>query len=453
MSAMPPPRTRRLRPPARLPHTWWAASSLRARAVAVSAVSLVLVSAAGVQAATTHRTAVTTQSAGLLSLGPLTEVVLDELRSAPLVVTPLDTPVTGPRRTLAPTRLRLSPGTLPASAAAAYLFASHTVHSVAPQCRVSPYLLAAVGRAASDHGRWAGRGRDRDARAHAVRDTDGGTLDGDRRADHGVGPMQMLPAMWAAAGVDADGDGRRDPRDLDDAALAAAVYLCAASRSGTGATRVDRALLSWSSDPAFPRQAHRLARAYAGPAFAPAWAAARTSPSYAGSVTPSAAAVGFPSAPGTVDSSTRPDSDVRHTSTSRPASGTGRPAGGDPVGPSPTGPTPGGPPTTPTPSPTPTPTDSGSPTPTPTPAPQPAPESHSLSGRLTWRDDVWSVGGTPVEAGTQAQQLREAAADHDRDGTIESNLDELTGLLDTNVVVEVDESGHLLMVGTDPYSG
>ena len=39
------------------------------------------------------------------------------------------------------------------------------------------------------------------------------------------GWMQFMPATWAAYGVDADGDGRRDPADPDDAIHAAARYL------------------------------------------------------------------------------------------------------------------------------------------------------------------------------------------------------------------------------------
>ena len=42
--------------------------------------------------------------------------------------------------------------------------------------------------------------------------------------------MQFIPSTWTVVGVDADGDGRRDPQDIDDASLATAVYLCSGSR-------------------------------------------------------------------------------------------------------------------------------------------------------------------------------------------------------------------------------
>ena len=44
--------------------------------------------------------------------------------------------------------------------------------------------------------------------------------------DRAVGPMQFIPSTWSVVGVDADGDGQRNPQDIDDAALATAVYLC-----------------------------------------------------------------------------------------------------------------------------------------------------------------------------------------------------------------------------------
>ena len=38
--------------------------------------------------------------------------------------------------------------------------------------------------------------------------------------------MQFIPSTWSIVGVDADNDGQRNPQDVDDAALASAVYLC-----------------------------------------------------------------------------------------------------------------------------------------------------------------------------------------------------------------------------------
>jgi hypothetical protein len=92
----------------------------------------------------------------------------------------------------------------------------------------------------SNHGRFGGNALDSDGVAQpgifgvalngkgvsVIRDTDAGLLDGDTSYDRAVGPMQFIPSTWSVVGVDADNDGQRNPQDIDDAALAAAVYLC-----------------------------------------------------------------------------------------------------------------------------------------------------------------------------------------------------------------------------------
>lgn len=60
-----------------------------------------------------------------------------------------------------------------------------------------------------------------------VSDTDDGLVDGDAEYDRAVGPMQFIPATWETLGQDGDGDGARNPQDIDDAALSAARLLCA----------------------------------------------------------------------------------------------------------------------------------------------------------------------------------------------------------------------------------
>ena len=60
----------------------------------------------------------------------------------------------------------------------------------------------------------------------AISDSDAGVYDNDTQWDRAVGPMQFIPSTWQVVGVDADDDASRNPQDIDDAALAAAVYLC-----------------------------------------------------------------------------------------------------------------------------------------------------------------------------------------------------------------------------------
>lgn len=132
-------------------------------------------------------------------------------------------------------------GDIPAVALAAYQRAESLIGSADDRCHLSWQLLAAIGRVESDHGRFDGSALDEDGRTSPaiigpalngkrrttlIRDTDAGLLDGDVDFDHAVGPMQFIPSTWAVVGVDADSDGARDPQDIDDAALGAAVYLC-----------------------------------------------------------------------------------------------------------------------------------------------------------------------------------------------------------------------------------
>ncbi len=66
-------------------------------------------------------------------------------------------------------------------------------------------------------------------RFDAIPDTDAGLIDGDTEWDRAVGPMQLLPETWRSWHVDANADGTEDPQNIDDAAVAAANYLCRAA--------------------------------------------------------------------------------------------------------------------------------------------------------------------------------------------------------------------------------
>ncbi|HJR38944.1 MAG TPA: lytic transglycosylase domain-containing protein, partial [Nocardioidaceae bacterium] len=133
---------------------------------------------------------------------------------------------------------------IPATAVQAYQRAAAILAEVDPSCRMPWTLLAAIGRVESDHGRYGGAILGVDGVSSPlifglplngvgpvaeIADTDGGRLDDDTVWDRAVGPMQFIPSTWAIAGVDADGDDVRSPHDIHDAALAAAVYLCADS--------------------------------------------------------------------------------------------------------------------------------------------------------------------------------------------------------------------------------
>ena len=130
---------------------------------------------------------------------------------------------------------------IPAAALAAYQRAETVINSADSGCHLSWQLIAAIGRVESDHGRTSGNTLDAQGVARPgilgpplngadgtsrIDDTDAGQYDSDSTWDRAVGPMQFIPSTWSVVGVDADGDGQRNPQDVDDAALATAVYLC-----------------------------------------------------------------------------------------------------------------------------------------------------------------------------------------------------------------------------------
>lgn len=109
-------------------------------------------------------------------------------------------------------------------------------------CHVTVGLLAAIGQVES--GSLGGRSLDSHHRVvpavlgpvldggafAAIRDTDGGRLDGNTVWDRAVGPMQFIPGTWAHWGRDGDGDKVADPQNVFDAAVTTGAYLCAGGR-------------------------------------------------------------------------------------------------------------------------------------------------------------------------------------------------------------------------------
>ncbi|WP_369246193.1 lytic transglycosylase domain-containing protein [Streptomyces sp. R41] len=154
---------------------------------------------------------------------------------------------------------------LPASVFAAYRHAEAELARTAPGCRLRWQLLAAIGQVESGQAR-GGRvtadgttvapilGPRLDGGAFAVvRDTDGGAYDGDAAYDRAVGPMQFIPSTWARWGTDGNGDGRADPGNVFDAALAAGRYLCAGGRDLSDPAELDRAVLGYNHSEAYLR--------------------------------------------------------------------------------------------------------------------------------------------------------------------------------------------------------
>ena len=142
---------------------------------------------------------------------------------------------------------------IPSAALSAYQRAETVINAADKSCNLTWQLIAAIGRVESNHGRANGNVLDNTGLAvpgiygialngsnktTEILDTDAGQYDNDTTYDRAVGPMQFIPSTWSVVGVDADGDGVRNPQDVDDAALGTAVYLCSGSDDlGTDAGR------------------------------------------------------------------------------------------------------------------------------------------------------------------------------------------------------------------------
>ncbi|MFF0765940.1 lytic transglycosylase domain-containing protein [Streptomyces sp. NPDC003737] len=156
-------------------------------------------------------------------------------------------------------------GALPASVFAAYRRAEEELARSAPRCRLRWQLLAAIGQVESGQARGGRVTRDGTTVTSilgprltggafaVVADTDGGAYDGDAVYDRAVGPMQFIPSTWARWGADGNGDGRMDPNNVYDAALAAGRYLCAGGRDLSTPVDLDRAILGYNHSDAYLR--------------------------------------------------------------------------------------------------------------------------------------------------------------------------------------------------------
>ncbi|MFI6420582.1 lytic transglycosylase domain-containing protein [Streptomyces sp. NPDC050842] len=171
---------------------------------------------------------------------------------------PLNTPV----KPGAPTHLPVITGPaeagIPASVLSAYKRAEASVRSTDPGCNLPWQLLAGIGKVESGQAR--GGGVDANGTTLSpilgpalngvgfanISDTDGGAYDGDKTHDRAVGPMQFIPSTWATWGQDANGDGKKDPNNIYDAAQAAGLYLCANDRNLALKADLDRAVLSYN---------------------------------------------------------------------------------------------------------------------------------------------------------------------------------------------------------------
>jgi Transglycosylase SLT domain len=137
--------------------------------------------------------------------------------------------------------------------------------------------LAAIGRVESNHARFGGNqldsagvaqpgiigialdGRNGTAR---IMDTDRGRLDHDTVYDRAVGPMQFIPSTWRVVGVDADGDGVKNPQDMADAATSTGIYLCSGPGDLSRPSDLRAAVMRYNASDSYVRTVTAIADAY-----------------------------------------------------------------------------------------------------------------------------------------------------------------------------------------------
>ncbi|MFZ4273567.1 lytic transglycosylase domain-containing protein [Streptomyces arboris] len=278
---------------------------------------------------------------------------------------------------------------IPATVLAAYRNAERSLRRSDPGCRLPWQLLAAFGKVESGQaagGRVDARGTTLtpilgpalDGVGFAlIRDTDNGVHDGDRTYDRAVGPMQFIPSTWANWAMDGNGDGRKDPDNIYDAALAAGHYLCAGGRDLGVRADLDRAILSYNRSDVYLRTVLSWLEFYRQ----------GTHPVADGQGV-------LPTSPGP-GSTDRPKAPVGSGPSAKPGKG----GGGIVIGPQP--PRPPGPKPTPGPTkpgtPSPSPSEPGTPTPTdPAPTPTPGP-TDPTPGPTDPGPDPTDAGPTPTD--------------------------------------------------------
>lgn len=125
----------------------------------------------------------------------------------------------------------------------AYLRAEKTISINQASCQIPWWLIAGIGRAESNHGRFGGASMSDNGTVTpsiigvplngqgfaAIPDTDDGFYDGDIEWDRAVGVMQFIPGTWNRWKGDGNGDGLFDPQNIYDGALATAQYLCSSA--------------------------------------------------------------------------------------------------------------------------------------------------------------------------------------------------------------------------------
>jgi membrane-bound lytic murein transglycosylase B len=166
---------------------------------------------------------------------------------------------------------------IPVTALEAYGYAARVAEVENPKCHIAWTTLAGIGQVESHHGTYRGAtlspNGDVSPPIRGVRlDGSGGTLrivdaeeggDGEPGVVRAMGPMQFIPETWRLYGVDAHNDGRVSPDNIDDAALAAAGYLCWRGKDLATPRGWITALRAYNNSSVYARAVRDWATAYA----------------------------------------------------------------------------------------------------------------------------------------------------------------------------------------------
>ncbi len=154
-----------------------------------------------------------------------------------------------------------------AVALTAYANAALRIGDEQPGCRLGWTTLAGIGWVETHHGTLGGNALlpdgttrtpilgpalDGSAGLKALRArADDTAAHGNATWDHAVGPLQFIGSTWRRWGADGDGDGVSDRHDIDDAAYAAARYLCADGNDLTTGSGWTAAVRSYNHSDAY----------------------------------------------------------------------------------------------------------------------------------------------------------------------------------------------------------
>lgn len=168
---------------------------------------------------------------------------------------------------------------IPARALRAYGIAHAAMAATQPKCQITWVTLAGIARVESNHGTTGGRTVLPDGResspiigvalngapgVRSIAATPAGYyFDHDPMWDHAIGPFQFIPSTWAAWQSDGNGDGKADPQNIDDSAMAAARYLCANNRNLASGEGWLQAIMSYNNSVQYVQDVYTASQGYA----------------------------------------------------------------------------------------------------------------------------------------------------------------------------------------------